>query len=84
MLDENNRAQAEAYQFEGVELERAYQYEKEGLKIAKANNEQNLSFQEKERQQSWNYGMAIRDYEHSRELLEYDQSKAEFTQQTGV
>lgn len=27
--------------------------------------------------------MAIRDYEHSRELLEYDQSKAQFTQQTG-
>ena len=80
---ENNRAQAEAYQFEGEELERAYQYEKEGLKIAKANNEQNLSFQEKERQQSWNYGMAIRDYEHSRELLEFDQSKAQFTQQTG-
>ena len=80
---ENNRAQAEAYQFEGKELERAYQYEKEGLKIAKKNAEENLSFQEKERQQSWNYGMAIRDYEHSRELLEYDQSKAQFTQQTG-
>jgi hypothetical protein len=80
---ENNRAQAEAYQFEGKELERAYEYEKEGLKIAKKNAEENLSFQEKERQQSWNYGMAIRDYEHSRELLEYDQSLTQFTQQTG-
>ena len=79
---ENNRAAKAAYKFEGKELKRAYQYEKEGLKIAKKNAEENLSFQEKERQQSWNYGMAIRDYEHSRELLEYDQSLTQFTQQT--
>ena len=80
---EQNAANDRAYQFEGEEIKRAYEYEKEGLKIAKKNNEENLAFQEKERQQSWNYGMAIRDYEHSRELLEYDQSLTQFTQQTG-
>ena len=82
VADENNRAAEAAYKFEGEELKRVYEHEKEGLQILKRNTEANLKFQENERQQTWNYGMGIRDYEFNEELRAYEQSKTQFTQQT--
>ena len=69
------------YKFEGEEIERSYNYAVEGLDIKKRNVERDLKFQENSRQQQWNYGMAIRDYEHSRNLAAYQQSVAQATAQ---
>ena len=69
------------YEFEGEELERSYNYQVEALDIKKDNVERDLKFQENSRQQQWNYGMAIRDYEHSRNLAAYQQSVAQATAQ---
>ena len=71
------------YKFEGEEMERQYNYRVDGLEIAKRNNEQNLRFQENSRQQEWNFGMAIRDYQHSQDLKEFAQSKAQYDAQKG-
>ena len=71
------------YQFEGEEMERSYNYAVETQDIKKANLERDIKYQENSAQQRWNYGMAIRDYEHSRDLGAYQQSVAQATAQKG-
>lgn len=79
---EQNKADAAAYKFEGEELQRSYEYSKESLEIQKRNTEANISFQEKQLKQQYDYGMGIRAYEYNQELRAYDQSFSEYTQQT--
>jgi len=71
------------YKFEGEEMERAYDYAVAGQEIKINNLERDIKYQENTEQQRWNYGMAIRDYEHSRDLGAYQQSMAQATAQKG-
>ena len=71
------------YKFEGEELERAYDYAVAGQEIKINNLERDIKYQENTEQQRWHYGLAIRDYEHSRDLGAYQQSVAQATAQKG-
>lgn len=81
--DRQNKYQKDLYKFEGEELERSYDYAVEGLEIKKANDLANLQYEANNRQQQWNYGMAIRDYDFAGEMRAYEQSKAQYTAQKG-
>ena len=76
-----NKYNKKNYKFEGEELDRQYNYAKRTREIKKENLERDLRYQEATRQQAWNYGMAIRDYEHSRNTAAYQQSVAQATAQ---
>lgn len=76
-----NKYQREVYDFENRERDRRYDYAVEGLEIIKRNNEQNLQFQEAERNQQYEYGMGIRDYEFQQARRVYDQSVSTALQQ---
>ena len=71
------------YKFEGEEMKRQYDYAVEGQNIKRNNLERDIRYEENSAQQRWNYGMAIRDYEHSRDLGAYQQSMAQATAQKG-
>ena len=71
------------YEFEGDEMKRQYDYAVAGQNIKKNNLERDIRYEENSAQQRWNYGMAIRDYEHSRDLAAYQQSVAQATAQKG-
>ena len=71
------------YKFEGEEMERSYDYAVAGQNIKRNNLERDIRYEENSAQQRWNYGMAIRDYEHSRDLAAYQQSVAQATAQKG-
>ena len=71
------------YKFEGEEMERGYNYAVETQDIKRANLERDIRYEENSAQQRWNYGMAIRDYEHSRDLGSYQQSLTQATAQKG-
>jgi len=83
---ENQRKNIKAnYEFEwgnpnsgelGGEAKRKYNYAVEGLEILKRNTEANISFQEQEREQQYNYGMGIREYEHTQNMRAYNASVA--------
>ena len=81
LAERQNEYNQAIYKFEGEELDRAYDYAVAGQEIKIKNVERDLKFQENSRQQQWNYGMAIRDYEHSRNLAAYQQSVAQATAQ---
>lgn len=83
VAEAQNKYQKELYKFEGEELERSYDYAVEGLNIKKANDNANLQFQANSRQQEWNFGMAIRDYQHAQDLRAYQQSKDQYLAQKG-
>ena len=83
VANRQNKYNKELYKFQGEELERSYDYAVEGLEIKKANDLANLQFQADSRQQEWNFGMAIRDYEHSQDLRAYEQSKDQYLAQKG-
>lgn len=53
---------------------RQYDYAVQGLEITKRNTEKNLKFQEAEREQQYQYGMGIREYEHTQNNRVYDLS----------
>jgi hypothetical protein len=74
---ETNKYNAAVYKYEGEELDRRYNYEVEGLEIQRGNLLQDLQFQANTRQQDWNYGMAIRDFEFSQDMRAYEQSVAQ-------
>ena len=78
-----NEYNKKIYEFEGEEMERQYNYAVETQDIKRANLERDIKYQENTEQQRWNYGMAIRDYEHSRDLGAYQQSMAQATAQKG-
>ena len=78
-----NEYNKKVYEFEGEEMERQYNYAVETQDIKRANLERDIKYQENTEQQRWNYGMAIRDYEHSRDLGAYQQSVAQATAQKG-
>ena len=63
------------------ETERKYDYAVEGLEITKRNTERNLKFQEAEREQQYDYGMGIREYEHTQNMRAYDASVSGAIQQ---
>ena len=83
---ENQRKNIKAnYEFEwgnpnsgelGGEAKRKYNYAVDGLEILKRNTEANISFQEKEREQQYDYGMGIREYEHTQNMRAFDASVA--------
>lgn len=81
--DATNRYNKAAYKFEGKELKRSYEYAVEGQDISKKNLLRDLQYQADTRQQEWNYGMAIRDYEFSQQLKAYNQSRVQALQQKG-
>ena len=83
VADVQNKYSKELYEFEGEELDRSYDYQVKGLQIKKSNDFNNLQFQANSRQQEWNYGMAIRDFQHSEDLRAYKVSKAEYLAQKG-
>ena len=76
-----NKYNKKVYKFEGEELERQYEYAVEGQEIAKNNLLRDLQFQADSRQQDWNFGMAIRDFEFSQDMRAYNQSVEQATQQ---
>jgi hypothetical protein len=88
---ENQRKNIRAnYEFEwgdpnsdelGGEALRKYDYAVEGLEILKRNTEKNIAFQEAEREQQYDYGMGIREYEHTQNMRAYDASVAGAVQQ---
>ena len=78
-----NRYQKKAYKFEKKELKRQYKYAKEGQNIQKRNLLADLQFQADSRQQQWNYGMAIRDFEFAQANRAYAQSLEQATLQKG-
>lgn len=88
---ENQRKNIKAnYEFEwgdpnsdelGGEAKRKYDYAVEGLEILKRNTENNIAFQEAEREQQYDYGMGIREYEHTQNMRAYDASVAGAVQQ---
>lgn len=79
-----NKHNKKVYKYEGKELKRRYKHEKQGLKIQKRNVERDLAFQEKSRMQDWNFGMAIRSFEHSQAVRAYNQSVTQTNQQKGL
>lgn len=79
--DAQNEAMEAAYKFEGEELKRLYEFEKDSLAILKRNTETNLRAQERRQDQNWQYGMAIRDYEYAQQMRAYSKSKATFNAQ---
>ena len=81
VADETNRYNKAVYKYEGEELERRYEHEVEGQNIAKNNLLQDLQFQANSRQQDWNFGMAIRDFEFAQDMRAYNQSVEQATQQ---
>lgn len=83
LAERQNEYNQAIYEFEGEELERAYDYAVAGQEIKINNLERDIKYQENTEQQRWNYGMAIRDYEHSRDLGAYQQSIAQATAQKG-
>ena len=83
LAERQNEYNEAIYKFEGEELERAYDYAVAGQNIKINNLERDIKYQENTEQQRWNYGMAIRDYEHSRDLGAYQQSVAQATAQKG-
>jgi len=60
----------------GGEQKRKYDFNVEGLEILKRNTESNISFQEKEREQQYDYGMGIREYENTQNMRAFDASVA--------
>lgn len=78
--DKYNKA---VYKYEGEELQRRYEYEVEGQNIAENNLLRDLQFQADSRQQDWNFGMAIRDFEFSQDMAAYERSVEQATQQKG-
>ena len=78
-----NEYNEKVYKFEGEELERQYNYAVEGQNIKKQNLFRDLQFQEDSRNQQWNYGMAIRDYEFKQDQRAYEQSVEQATAQKG-
>ncbi|QDP67907.1 MAG: hypothetical protein Unbinned8622contig1003_47 [Prokaryotic dsDNA virus sp.] len=74
--DAANEANEEAREFAEEEAKRRYEYDKEGLQILKKNTEDNLRFQEAERNQQYSFGMGIRAFNFHRENLAFAQSKA--------
>lgn len=78
-----NEYNKKVYEFEGEEMERSYDYAVAGQNIKINNLERDIKYEENSAQQRWNYGMAIRDYEHSRDLGAYQQSIAQATAQKG-
>ena len=76
-----NKYARDVYDFENKERDRRYNYAVEGLEITKRNNERNLQFQEAEREQQYDYGMGIRDYEFQQANRVYDQSVSRALQQ---
>ena len=83
VADATNKYNEAVYKFEGEELERRYEYQVEGQDIAKNNLQRDLQFQANSRQQDWNYGMAIRDFEFSQDMRAYNQSVEQATAQKG-
>ena len=81
--DLQNEYTDDLYKFEGKELDRSYDYAVEGLEIKKSNDLANLQFQADSRQQEWNFGMAIRDFNHAQDLRTYEQSKDQYLAQKG-
>jgi hypothetical protein len=79
-----NKYNKQVYKYEGQELKRRYAYEKEGLKITQRNLLADIAFQEKSRLQDWNYGMAIRSFEHSQAMRAYNQSVEQATAQKNL
>lgn len=63
------------------ETQRKYDYAVEGLEITKRNTERNLKFQEAEREQQYDYGMGIREYEHTQNMRAFDASVSGALQQ---
>ena len=78
-----NKYNKKVYKFEGEELERQYEYAVEGQEIKKNNLLRDLQFQADSRQQDWNFGMAIRDFEFSQDMRAYNQSVEQATAQKG-
>ena len=83
LAERQNEYNQAIYKFEGEELERAYDYAVAGQEIKIKNLERDIKYEENSAQQRWNYGMAIRDYEHSRDIGAYQQSFAQATAQKG-
>ena len=79
-----NKYNQKVYKYEGKELKRRYKYEKQGLEITKRNLFADIAFQEKSRQQDWNFGMAIRSFEHAEAMRAYNQSVEQATAQKGL
>lgn len=78
-----NQYQKDVYEFQygeigsgeiGGEALRQYNFAVEGLEITKINNENNISFEERQAIQRYGYDMGIRDYEFTQANREYDQS----------
>ena len=81
---ETNKYNKAVYKYEGEELKRRYNFEVEGRDIALRNLNRDIAFQEASRAQDWNYGMAIRSFEHSMNMAAYNQSVAQATAQKGL
>jgi len=60
------------YKYQWQEQKSQYRYAKDGLEIAKRNNEANLQFQEAQAWQQYNYQMGIRDYEFAQANRVYE------------
>lgn len=83
VADLQNKYQRDLYKFEGKELRRGYKYAVKAQEIQKANDEANIRFQEASRQQDWNFGMAIRSFDHAQAMRAYEQSKNQYLAQKG-
>lgn len=76
-----NEYNKEIYKYQWQEQKAQYRYAKDGLEIAKRNNEANLQFQEAQAWQQYNYQMGIRDYEFAQANRVYEQSVSRALQQ---
>lgn len=72
-----NEYNQQMWEFDNEQALRSYNYAVDGLKILKRNTEANILAQEADLKQKYDYGMAIRNYEFSEELREYNQSQAQ-------
>jgi len=76
-----NKYNKKVWRFNTSEQERIYNFNVREQEIAKRNYEADIKFQEDTRQQQWDYGMGIRDYQFSQEMRAYDESVARATKQ---
>lgn len=63
--DDQNEYNEDMWDFQNDEAERVYKYKKEGLNIAKRNNERNTQYQEAMSIQQYESAMAMRNYQET-------------------
>jgi hypothetical protein len=81
--DATNKANMQNWKYQNREIRRKFQYDKESIKIQRANIEQELAYNDQTAQKSWNYQMQIRAFDYNNQAREFEQRKLTAGQQLG-